>query len=142
MTLRQGLENFQIQHKDHLSHNSLSISVEARRFFLSHDIAHVLFGCDISLLGEGTVKLWTIFGTTLGFWNHIKAYNKANAYELSKTYNFVHVANNIFKLLFAIPVVIYRAMRMTKRWPWHKFEPYLYVPISEIRKEFNIKIVS
>jgi len=107
---------------------------------LSHDIAHILFGCDISLHGEGTVKLWTIYGTPLGFWNHIKAYNKANAYALPKPYNFMHVANNIFKLLFAILVVIYRAMSMTKRWPWHKFEPYLDVSISEIRKEFNIKI--
>lgn len=141
ITLRQGLEIFHKEYKDHLSHHEKGISSEAQVFFRSHDIAHVLFGCDISLYGEGAVKIWTIFGTSLGFWKHITAYQTANAFELSKNFTLVHILKNIFKFLFSIPIIIIRAKRMHKTWDWARFEPYLNRPISEIRKEFNIKIL-
>ena len=141
ITLRQGLEKFHKEYKNHLSHNKKGISSEAQAFFKSHDIAHVLFDCDISLFGEGSVKIWTIFGTTLGFWKHIKGYQEADALELSKNFNIAHVINNIFKFLSSIPVLIIRAKRMHKLWLWSEFEPYLDTPISEIRKEFNIQVL-
>ena len=141
ITLRQGLEQFYAEHKDYLSHTQKGIAPEAKAFFKSHDIAHVLFGCDISLFGEGSVKIWTIFGTTLGFWKHIRGYKEANAFELSKNFRFVDLVNNILKLLLSIPVLIIRAKRMHKPWPWSEFEPYLDTPIAEIRKEYNIHIL-
>jgi len=141
ITLRQGLENFHKEYEEHLSHDKADISPEAKAFFRSHDLAHVLFGCDISLYGEGAVKIWTIFGTTLGFWKHITGYQAANAFQLSKSFTFLHVVKNIFKFLFAIPKIIFRAKQMNKRWDWNEFEPYLDMPISEIRKEFNIKVL-
>ena len=141
ITLRKGLEKFHKEYEDHLSHNNAEISIEAQTFFKSHDIAHIIFGCDLSLYGEGVVKIWTIFGTTLGFWKHLTGYQDANAFELSKNFTLAHIAKNIFRLLIAIPVVILRAKRMHKRWDWAGFESYLDTPISEIRKEFNIKVL-
>lgn len=141
ITLRQGLEKFYKENGNYLSHNKNEISREAKNFFKSHDIAHVLFGCDISLFGEGSVKVWTIFGTTLGFWNHISAYKEASAFELSRNFSLAHFVSNIFKLLLSIPVLIVRARNMNKSWPWSEFEPYLDTPISEIRKEFNIQVL-
>ena len=141
ITLRQGLEQFHKKNEEYLSHNKNGISSEAKTFFQSHDIAHVLFGCDISLLGEGSVKIWTIFGTTLGFWNHIRGYQEANAFELSKDFTLAHIVSHIFKFLCSIPVLIFRARKMNKPWPWSEFEPYLDMPISEIRKEFNIQVL-
>ncbi|MEQ8472603.1 MAG: Coq4 family protein [Marinoscillum sp.] len=141
ITLRQGLEQFYEAHMGYLSHTKAGLPGEVKSFFMSHDIAHVLFGCDISLFGEGAVKIWTIFGTTLGFWDHLKAYKKANAYELAGSFTLIHVATNIFKLLLSIPVIIIRSKRMAKPWPWSGFETYLDTPISDIRKEFNIRVL-
>ena len=141
ITLRQGLEKFHREYWDYHSHTENGISDEAKTFFISHDIAHVLFGCDISLLGEGSVKIWTIFGTTLGFRNHIKGYKEANAFRLSRNFSFSHVLRNIFKFLISIPVLILRAKKMQKPWPWSGFEPYMDIPISEIRREFNIQVL-
>lgn len=141
LTLRQGLEQFHKENKDYLSHDQEGISSEAKTFFESHDIAHVLFGCDISLFGEGAVKIWTIFGTTLGFWKHIGAYREASAFELSKKISLADFVSNIIKLLMSIPLLIIRARKMEKRWPWSGFEPYLDIPVSEIRKEFNIHVL-
>ncbi len=141
ITLRQGLAKFYKEHEEYLSHNKDGITPETKAFLESHDIAHVLFGCDISLFGEGSVKIWTIFGTTLGFWNHIKGYKDANAFELSRNFSFTQELSNFFKLLFSIPILIIRAKKMEKPWPWSEFEAYLDTPLSEIRKEFNISIV-
>ena len=141
ITLRHGLENFYEEYKSHLSHKKEGIPDEVKSFFKSHDIAHVLFGCDISLYGEGSVKIWTIFGTTLGFWKHITGYQDANAFELSKNFTLVHIVKNIFRFLFSIPIIIIRAKQMHKKWDWTEFEPYLDTSISEIRKEFNIKVL-
>ncbi|QBA64005.1 hypothetical protein [Muriicola soli] len=140
ITLRQGLDEFYRAYKDYHSHSEEGISNEAKAFFKSHDIVHVLFGCDISLYGEGSVKIWTIFGTTLGFCNHIRGYREANAFRLSRNFSFSHVVSNIFKLLFSVPALILKARKMKKRWPWTGFEPYLDTPISDIRKEFNIRV--
>ncbi len=142
ITLRQGLEKFRKENKYRLSHDKVDASKEAKAFFESNDIAHVLFGCDISLYGEGSVKIWTIFGTTLRFWNHIRGYQDANAFELSKDFTLLHVAKNIFKFLIAIPKIIIRAKQMSKPWNWLGFEPYLDTPISKIREDFNIKILN
>ena len=57
---------------------------DSQAFFRSHDIAHVIFACDISLLNEAMVKTWTAFGTTLGFWKHIAAYSREETNEIVK----------------------------------------------------------
>jgi len=141
ITLRQGLDNFRNEYQDYLSHTQKEISEEARAFFTSHDVAHVLFACDISLYGEGSVKIWTIFGTTLGFWKHLTGYQEANAFELATHFTFMHVVKNIFKFLSSIPRLIISARRMYKPWPWADFDAYLDTPIVEIREEFNIKVL-
>lgn len=142
ITLRQGLEQFREAYENQLSHEKRGVSPEAQAFFRSHDIAHVLFGCDISLYGEGVVKIWTIFGTSLGFWRHLKEYQAASAFDLAKSFGLRHVVTNIFKLLFSIPTIIIRAKQMHKLWPWADFDAYLDKPIVEVRRTFNIKVLT
>lgn len=140
ITLQQGLEKFNKKNGKYFSKKSFSKEGEA--FLECHDIAHVIFGCDTTIYGEGVVKIWTTFGTTLSLWKVISGYNEASAFELFKKYSFQHVAKNIVRLLLTIPRVVIRAKRMTKPWPFSDYQPYLNTPISEIRKEFNIQILS
>ncbi|WP_394751268.1 hypothetical protein [Spongiimicrobium salis] len=140
-TLREGLEAFYENYQESLNHLDKGLPKEVRDFFRSHDVAHVIFGCDISLFGEGTVKLWTVFGTTLGFWKHLSEYRKANAFELSKKFSPTVAIRDFFKLFIMIPSLILRAKRMHRPWPWKDFEEYLDLPITEIREEFNIKVL-
>ncbi|PHI21656.1 hypothetical protein CEQ90_02265 [Lewinellaceae bacterium SD302] len=141
ITLKQGLEKFYEDYRENLSHKDDGLPDEVRHFFKSHDIAHVLFGCDISLFGEGSVKMWTIFGTTLGFWKHIEEYRKANAFELAKNFEPVSYLSNLLKLMCAIPLLILRAKKMNRPWPWAEYENYLDTPIFKIREEFNIRVL-
>ena len=136
LTLREAFGKF---HRENSRIDSdTEISNDSEIFFNCHDIAHVIFECDTSLRGEGIVKLWTIFGTTLGFVNHIKEYAGANAYELFRQYSLKHILANIPKVIVAAPVVITRAQKMKKKWPWTSYEKYLDVSLNKIRKEFNI----
>ena len=79
ITLREALKKFNSINAEYFS--SRDISPEALEFFRRHDIAHVIFDCNTTLLGEGKVKLWTVFGTTLGFWKHMRAYSEADAFS-------------------------------------------------------------
>lgn len=139
ITLQQGLENF---HKKNNQYFSKRVYSEKGSTFLkNHDMAHVVFGCNTTIYGEGIVKIWTTFGTTLNFWEVTKGYNDVNAFELFKKYSLPHIMKNILRLLIAIPKVIYRTRRMKKKWPFTNNKNYLHIPIEEIRKEFNIQVL-
>lgn len=140
LTLRQATEKFHEEHAVHFSGQDLS--PEAKKFFLYHDTAHVVFGCDTSLFGEGIVKLFTIWGTTLGFRGHLAGYSEAGAFSLFRQYSTRHLARHIGRLLLAAPRAFIRARRMSKPWPWSDHGEYLDMPLADIRREFNIKVFS
>ena len=75
-TLQQGLEVFHKKNKKYFP--ARPQLAEGRAFLESHDVAHVVFGCDTSIYGEGVVKIWTTFGTTLDFWKVVGGYNEVN----------------------------------------------------------------
>jgi ubiquinone biosynthesis protein Coq4 len=139
ITLQQGLEQFQAKNQKYFSKRNTSAKVE--EFLRNHDVAHVVFGCDTSLYGEGVVKIWTTFGTTLSFWKVPGGYYEVNAFHLFRRYSFRHIMNNILRFLCSIPKTIFRAKRMSKPWPFSNYQSYLDKSISEIRTEFNIQIL-
>lgn len=138
-TLREGL--IQLRQENAAIFSDRNISPDAQEFFRCHDTAHVVFGCDTSLFGEGILKIYTIFGTTLGFWRHLSAYSEASAFALFRQYSLAHLCKHILKLIGNAPRAIVRARRMSKPWPWTEHGAYLDKPVAEIRKEFNIIVI-
>ena len=139
MTLQQGIEQFHAKNMKYFSVRSTS--KKGKEFLRCHDVAHVVFGCDTTIYGEGVVKIWTTFGTTLSFWKVIHGYNEANAFKLFKMYSLRHMVENILQFIIVIPKVIIRTKRMSKPWPFSVYSPYLNTTLSEIRSEFNIQII-
>lgn len=138
-TLRQGVERLCMQNAAFFSERDTS--PEAQEFFRCHDTAHVVFGCDTSLFGEGALKLFTIFGTTLGFWKHVFAYREVDAFTLFRQYGGRHIAKNGFLLILNVPRIVIRARQMRKPWPWSDHEEYLDKSIIDIRNEYRIRVV-
>jgi hypothetical protein len=64
-TLAEGLAEYFAANPT-LKRESDLLSPEAKQFFLSHDIVHVLYGCGTSMPDEAIVKLSSLFGTTGG----------------------------------------------------------------------------
>lgn len=118
------------------------IAEDSQAFFRSHDIAHVIFACDISLLNEAMVKTWTAFGTTLGFWKHIAAYSREETSEIVKGISVKAILVTFFMSLVLMPKVVIRCRAMSKRWPWAEHEIYLDRKLVDIRREFNIKPIN
>ena len=140
LTLKEALGKFHRKNSRIIS--DTEILNDSEIFYNCHDIAHVVFDCDTSLRGEGIVKLWTIFGTTLGFVNHVKEYAGANAFQMFRKFSLRHILANVPKIIVVAPVVITRAHKMKKKWPWSSYDKYLDISINEIRKEFNIEPIA
>lgn len=135
-TLRTELAAFLDANSKYFSDRDMSEA--AQEFFRCHDVAHVVFGCGTSIVGEGTVKVWSIFGTTLGFRDHLRGYAEADAFELFRQYSWSHVARSMARVMRDAPRAIVRARRMHARWPWATHDDYLDVPLAQIRAEFGI----
>ncbi len=116
------------------------VSPEAREFFRCHDTAHVVFGCTTDLLEEGIVKIWSFFGTTGGL-GLLRAYRLPESQEIYEQLGWGDIASTAIRSATTAPVVLWRCFRMRKRWPWAEFDPYLNVPLSEIRREYGIQLV-
>lgn len=139
ITLRQGLDRF--YEANGAMFSDRDVSPEAQAFFRCHDVAHVVFGCKTTLFGEGVLKLFTIFGTTLGFWRHLSGYAESSAFRLFRQYSVLHVVRNLFWLFLSIPRVIIHAKCMRRPWPWDHYNEYLDRPLAEIRQVFNIVVI-
>lgn len=140
ITLQEGIVLFKKKNSKYFSKKRRS--QEGDDFLNCHDVAHVVFGCDTTIYGEGIVKIWTTFGTNLSFWTVVKGYQEVSAFDLARKYSFRHVVKNIFRLLREIPKAIYRAKRMSKPWPFYAYDAYLETPIAEIREAFNIRVLA
>ena len=135
-TLRTELAGFLAANSKYFSDRE--VSVGAQEFFRCHDVAHVVFGCDASIVGEGKVKIWSIFRTTLGFRKHLKGYSEADAFGLFLQYSWSHVARSMARVIRDVPRAILGARRMQKRWPWAMHDEYMDMPLAQIRAEFGI----
>ena len=137
LTLEEALQEYHKINSELLYDREMAEDSQA--FFRSHDIAHVIFACDISLLNEAMVKTWTAFGTTLGFWKHIAAYSREETNEIVKEISVRAILVTFFMSLVLMPKVIIRCRAMSKPWPWAEHEKYLDRKLVDIRREFNIK---
>jgi hypothetical protein len=138
LTLEQGLVEYYASREGLVQ--GRGISPAAREFFRCHDAAHVVFGCDTTLVEEAMVKTWSVFGTTAGF-ALVRGYRLAESQEIYERIGWRDTVATALRSLTLLPRVIWRAVRMRKRWPWSEFAPYLPVPLAEIRREFGIALL-
>lgn len=116
-----------------------SMTPEARSFFRSHDVAHVVFGCNTDLDDEAVVKLSSIFGTSAGI-GVLNGYRLHESVEIYKRLPPGAVLKSIARSIVIVPRTILRCLRQRSRWPWTGFERHLETPLCEIRKQFGIRV--
>lgn len=116
------------------------MSPEAQEFFRCHDAVHVVYGCGNALNDEAIVKLSSLFGSTGGF-GILRGYQLHESLEIYKKLRVIDVLLSIVQsVFFLIPRTLVRCARQRSRWPWNNFEPYLHMPLRDIRKEFGIRV--
>lgn len=137
-TLQEGLSEYYASREGLV--RGRGISAAASEFFRCHDAAHVVFGCNTTLLDELIVKLWSFFGTTAGL-GLLRAYRLPESQEIYEHLRWSDIAVVGLRSLVLFPLVLWRCARMRRRWPWSEFDRYLAVPLVEIRREFGIDLV-
>jgi len=137
-TLAQGLAEYFAAHPELKREDQLA-SAEARKFFRSHDIVHVLYGCGTSMPDEAIVKLASLFGTTGG----VEVLRGYTHHETLPIYRRLPVRSTLLALLTAPYLVlrtIWRCSRQHRRWPWADNEQYMDRPLVELRAAFGIEV--
>ena len=137
-TLEQGLAEYFAANPS-LKRNADLLSPEARQFFRSHDVVHVVYGCGTSMSDEAVVKLASLFGTTAG----VQVLRGYAHYETLDIYRKLPVGSTLLAVVSApylFARTVWRCLHQVRRWPWQEYEAYLAKPLAEVRAEFGIKV--
>lgn len=136
-TLAQGLDEYLAANPGLATGRVLS--PEAEVFFRCHDVAHVVFGCDVTLNDELVVKIASLLGTTAGF-GVMRGYR---LHESLRIYGKLRVADVLLSIVCSVVIVPRTALRcfaQRARWPWDGYQQYLDTPLGEVRRTFGIRV--
>jgi ubiquinone biosynthesis protein Coq4 len=117
---------------------------EARDLIKSHDISHLIFGCDTSYIGEYMVQTWNGSGANL---NIPKSeglkylMNKDLRQLVLPTSLFSFAITHIMDFIKVRKLIKTQASLMTKKWEYFQEEPFMDKTIAEIRSEYGIVIL-
>ncbi len=114
---------------------------DAAELFRQHDAGHVIFGCDTSLRGETLIDTWTIFATSAGLRGYLDYFKYPQVNQIFSETGYWRIALEFVHCLPDVFRVLVRSRRISARWPWQHYERYLDRPLSDIRREFNIRVV-
>lgn len=116
-----------------------ALSPEARAFFRSHDVVHVLYGCGTSMPDEAVVKLASVFGTTGGL-SVLRGYRLHESLDI---YRRLPLGSTIGALLaspFIFLRTLWRCARQQAKWPWSDHAQYMETPLRDLRARFGITV--
>ena len=139
LTLREGLEEYFERIPGLMDEADLPRDLGSGLH--SHDVAHVVFGCDTSLLGEAVLIRWSLFGVTGSIRPYLTGLRRRETRGLFRDAIAGFRPNMLWSLVKFATLAIVRSLRMRERWPFEGYEPYLDQPLSEIRKRFGIRVL-
>ena len=110
-----------------------------------HDCTHVIFGLDISIEQESILDTWVLWGSKWEL-KYLLGYQKIPEIkhlfkDLVKEIGYFGLIKILWKLGGIKRKVIFRTLRMKKKWPFKMPEHYLGMKISDLRKIHGIKIL-
>jgi len=114
---------------------------DAAELFRQHDAGHVVFGCDTSLRGEALIDTWTILGSTAGLRGYLRYFAYPQVNQIFAETGYGRIAVESVRCLPDMVRVWRRSRRMSSRWPWSDYGRYLDRSLSDIRREFAIRVV-
>jgi hypothetical protein len=139
LTLSQALDEF-------YSVNSNIFSVpkpntEWTELLAHHDVSHVFFGVNTSILDESAGDYWTIFGTDLSMKEYLLYAKSPEGKKLIKDIGFINIVKSLFLGIPLLYKVYFYSRKMTRKWSMRGYHQYMNTPLVEIRREFNLQIL-
>jgi hypothetical protein len=140
-TLAEGLAEYYAMNRGRVLPPD-SLPARSAALFRSHDICHVIFGLDTTLSDEAMADMRTLLSCDVG-WARYARYMagdpeaKTILKEVGYFTAFWGTLRSVPRLLRAVS----EAWRMRKRWPWDPPEDYRQRTLSDLRREFGIRVI-
>ena len=106
-----------------------------------HDVGHVFFGVNTTILDEAIGDYWTIFGTDLSIREYLDYANTPEARKLIKSIGLLGIIMSLVISLPSLFRVLIRTRKMYAKWPARDYQQYMDIPLRKIRQEFGLRIL-
>ena len=139
LTLKEALAEF-------YAINSSTFSVPKpetkwTELLVHHDVGHVFFGVNTSILDEAAGDYWTLLGSDLSFKEYLDYAKTPEGKKLIEEYGYLTILKSLFVSLPLLFRIYLRTRKMTRQWKMRGYEQYMDKPLGEVRKIFNLKIL-
>jgi hypothetical protein len=115
-----------------------------RQTMKSHDICHVIFGCDTQLVGEFRVELWTFFGVNLTLKEYTKLVSNSEInkepFEIARRIGVFKVLRVMLLNFWRVPSIWVQSVRLKEKWPVLETDSLMDKSIGELRKKYGIRV--
>jgi hypothetical protein len=157
ITLKEALDQYYAQNPGFYKPDEFEGS--SNNILLTHDICHIVFGCDTSIAGETKLEVWTLFATNLGFKTYYDDYLSPLLMAGKDALSGDSVAKEGFKeairiffkppksiqqfvsVSFSYIKVFLMTRKVNPKWHYYNYHSHLDRSIAAIRREFNIQVV-
>ena len=144
LTLQEGLECYYESFPE--STEVFEDNQESGTLLRDHDCTHIIFGLDVSIEQEAILDSWVLWGSKWKL-SYLLGYQKLP--QIKKLYKDLIKEFGIFgfiKIYWKIGgikrKVIFRVLKMKKKWPFKMPDSYLSMKINDLRKMHGIEILT
>ncbi|EPJ54161.1 MAG: hypothetical protein OFPI_07540 [Osedax symbiont Rs2] len=111
------------------------------QLLVHHDVGHVFFGVNTSILDETAGDYWTLFATDLSVKEYLSYLNTPQAKKLIKQIGFITIVKSIVCGLPLLLRVYQNSRKMNRKWQTKGYQPYMDMPLGKLRKLFDLEIL-
>lgn len=139
LTLAQGLDEY---YRGHPGLIRLEATLESAALFRHHDICHVIFGLDTTMVDEAMADLRTVLSTDVGLRRYLR-YLRTNqeAQQIFKEIGYLRALGATVRAIPRFSRALAEALRARRRWPWEPPEQYLGKPLGSLRATYGIRVL-
>ena len=140
-TLQDGLAEYYAQNRGRVSPPA-ELPPESAALFRRHDICHAIFGLDTTLSDEAMADTRTLLSCDVG-WRRYAKY-LATDQQAKAVFGEVGYGTVAWATIRTIPRLaraLFEATRMHKRWPWNPPQEFYERTVSDLRREFGIRVI-
>lgn len=137
-TLREGLGEYYAANPAFNVEGFLSMP---RDVIEAHDVCHVVFGCAATSADELVVETWTFFGTYIPARKYVAMAKDGVVGEVARTFGLWRMARRFALSLPRVLRALLATRRLRKKWPHFGYQQFWDVPLCDLRRDFNIRVV-
>ena len=139
-TLAEGLEEYYSANVGVVSRPA-TLPPASAALFRSHDLCHVIFGLDTTLGDETMADTRTLLSSDVGWKKYLSYANDPLAQDVFKALGLWRAIMVTLRTAPRIVRAIREMRRMKKKWPWVPPESFQGRTLSELRREFGIRVI-